>query len=92
MGDRALGVLGGRLNFRSILHSFLEMLDPFIYMWVLLSLFGMLESLFGMLFQGIGMLQFALLYGFLGMLQSLGCMLVISKGPPSLKKGTARSA
>ena len=83
MGDCFLGMSCGRLNLRSMLHRFLEMLDPFTHMRVVLRLFGMLESFLGMLFQGIGMLPFALLDGCLGMCQRFSFMLISSKRPPA---------
>ena len=91
MGDGFLDMSCGRLNFRSILYSFLEMLDRFIHMRVLLSLFGMLESFFGMLLQGIGMFPFALRYGFLGMFQRLSLCVSAANARP-LAKGRPTSA
>ena len=83
MGDRLLDMSCGSLNLRSILHPFLEMLNRFLHMRVLLSLLGMLESFFCVLFQGIGMLPFALLNSFFGMFQRLSFMRVRSERQPA---------
>jgi hypothetical protein len=90
MGDRNFSMMCGYVSVTGLamLNGFLEVLDPFIHMRVLLGCPGMLECFLSMLHQDIGMPLFAMFHGFLGMFQGFTRMLVSSKGEPAEKRET----
>jgi hypothetical protein len=90
MGDRAFGMLCGRISVTGLamLNTFLEMLDPFVDMRILSCRPSMLECLLAMLHGNIGMPLFAMRHSFLGMFQSFRRVLVSGKGEPAEKRDT----
>src|SRR6267143_3872083 len=90
MGDRAFGMLCGHIGVTGLamLDGFVEMLDPFIHMWILRGRPRMLECFLSMLHKDIGMPLFAMRHSFLGMFQSFSRMLVGGKGEPAEQRET----
>ena len=90
MGDRNFSMMCGYVSVTGLamLNGFLEVLDPFIHMRVLLGCPGMLECFLSMLHQNIGMPLFAMRHGFLGMYQGFSHILVNGKGEPAEERET----
>jgi hypothetical protein len=85
MGDRTLSMLCGNIGMAgfAMFNGFLEMFDPFIYVWILPGGSRMLECFLSMFDQYIGMPLFTMCHSFLGMLQSFSRMLVSREGEPA---------
>src|ERR1700704_1036570 len=90
MGDRTFSMMCGYVSVTGLamLNGFLEVLDPFIHMRILLGCPRMLQCFLSMVHQDVCMPLFAMRHGFLGMFQSFSCMLVNGKGEPAEERET----